>query len=237
MGVQVFDNPEAVAQAAADRFVQASTEAIAARGRFDVALSGGTTPKRVYQLLASKDYRNKVDWGRVHIFFGDERCVPMDHPDSNYRMVREALLSQVPIPNENIFPIQGDGDPKLNAQKYEQQLRKLFKDSDWPRFDLVFLGLGEDAHTASLFPGTSALHEDKAWVVANWVEKLNTWRITLTVPAINHAARILFLVTGSSKAKPLSAVINGSGNSPAQLINPSNGSLEWLIDKAAAELL
>lgn len=240
MATQVFNNPEEVATAAADRFVQAATEAITSRGRFDVALSGGTTPKRVYQLLASNAYRDRIDWTRVHIFFGDERCVPLDDRESNYRMAREALLSHVPIPSENVSPMQGEGDPNLNAQKYEQELRRSFNNVEWPTFDLVLLGLGEDAHTASLFPGTNALHEDKSWVVANWVEKLNTWRITLTAPAINHAARILFLVTGRGKAKPLSTVISGPVDTeefPAQLIKPTNGSLEWLIDQAAAELL
>ena len=221
MGIQVFDSAEDVATAAAEAFVQAATGAIASGGRFSVALSGGTTPKRVYQLLATESYRDRLDWTRVHIFFGDERCVPVDHPDSNYRMAREALISAVPIPGENVFPIQGDGDPGSNAQKYEQQLKQFFVNTHWPIFDLVLLGLGEDAHTASLFPGTKALHEDNAWVVANWVEKLQTWRITLTAPVINHAAQILFLVTGSSKAKPLSTGIGDAALSHGRHHGPS----------------
>ncbi len=240
MNVRVFDSPEDVALAAADRFVDRAQSAIAARGRFSVALSGGTTPRLVNQSLATEKFRYIVDWSRVYIFFGDERRVPPDHPESNFRMARETFLSTLPIPGKNIYPIPTDGDPAANARRYEKKLREFFGEVEWPRFDLVFLGLGEDAHTASLFPETEALHEIKAWVVANWVEKLGSWRITLTAPAINHAANILFLITGSSKAKALSAVLNGPRNAfelPAQMIQPVDGSLEWLVDKDSAELL
>ena len=176
----ILNNPEQVAHTAAERFAKAADEAIRVGGRFSACLSGGSTPRSVYELLASDQYRNHVDWSRTHIFFGDERCVPADHPDSNYRMVREAFLSKVPIPNDHIYPIQGEGEPAANARSYEERLRAFFDDSEWPSFDLTFLGLGEDGHTASLFPGTSALRENRAWVVANWVEKLQSFRITLT---------------------------------------------------------
>jgi len=236
----IFDDPEQVARAAAERFVQAAEDSISERGRFSTALSGGSTPRRVYELLAGSDYRVRIDWSRTHIFFGDERCVPADHPDSNYRMAYETLLSRVPLPLVNIHPIKGDGDPRANAQAYEQELRTFFSALDWPRFDLTFLGLGDDGHTASLFPGTAALQEQRTWVVANWVEKLKSFRITLTAPAINYSRRIIFLVTGSNKAAPLAAVLDGPRDPerlPAQLIQAVDGTLEWLVDKTAARLV
>ncbi len=237
MTIHILDDPEQVAHAAAERFVGAANAAIETRGHFSVALSGGSTPKHVYELLARDDYRNRITWSRTHIFFGDERCVPANDPESNYRMVFESLISHVSIPIENVHPLQGSGDPDVNARAYEQELRTFFQNVAWPRIDLVFLGLGDDGHTASLFPGTSALKENKAWVVANWVEKLNSFRLTLTVPAINHAIEIKFLVTGSGKAKALAAVLQGPSKPeelPAQLIQPVDGSLEWLVDKEAA---
>jgi 6-phosphogluconolactonase len=240
MPVVILDNPEDVARAAADRFVEAAHAVIETYKRFTVALSGGNTPRRVFELLASEGYQDRVDWSHTHVFFGDERCVPADHPESNYRMAREALLSRVSIPAENVHAIKGEGDPAANAINYDEELRRFFNSHEWPRFDLVFLGLGDDGHTASLFPRTVALKENKAWVAANWVEKLGTWRITLTAPVIKHAARIIFLVTGTAKAEALAAVLNGPKKPeelPAQLIQPVDGSLEWLVDKAAARLL
>ncbi|HKC63519.1 MAG TPA: 6-phosphogluconolactonase [Pyrinomonadaceae bacterium] len=234
--VLTFDNPQEVARAAAERFIEIARAAIDARGRFSVALSGGSTPKRAYELLAGGDYGDKLDWSKVHIFFGDERCVPPDDAESNYRMANEAMLSRLPIPAKNIHRIQGVGDPVANARLYEDELRTFFNDAAWPHFDLVLLGMGDDGHTASLFPGSAALNELEAWVAANWVEKFNAYRITLTLPAINHAANIAFLVTGESKAERLAEVLSGESSSeqlPSQLIKPLNGSLEWLIDKAA----
>lgn len=234
--VLTFDNPQEVAHAAADRFVEIARAAIDERGRFSVALSGGSTPKRAYELLAGEDYRDKLDWSKTHIFFGDERCVPPDDAESNYRMANEAMLSRLPIPARNIHRIQGVGDAAANARLYEDELRTFFNNAAWPRFDLVLLGMGDDGHTASLFPGSVALKEQQAWVAANWIEKFNAYRITLTLPAINHAAHIAFLVTGESKAERLAEVLSGENVSeplPSQLIKPVNGSLEWLIDKAA----
>ena len=234
--VLTFDNPQEVARAAADRFVEIARASIDGHGRFSVALSGGSTPKRAYELLSSNEYRDKLDWSKVHIFFGDERCVPPDDAESNYRMTNEAMLSHLPIPPGNVRRIQGVGDAVANARLYEDELRTFFNDASWPRFDLVLLGMGDDGHTASLFPGSAALNEQQAWVAANWVEKFNAYRITLTVPAINHAAHIAFLVTGENKAERLSEVLSGESSSeqlPSQLIKPLNGSLEWLIDKAA----
>lgn len=238
--VFIFDNSQEVARAAADRFVDLARAAIRESGRFSVALSGGSTPKVVYELLASGAYRDSLDWSQVHIFFGDERCVPPDDAESNYRMANEAMLSRLPIPPQNIHRMQGVGDAEANARLYEDELRAYFTNASWPRFDLIFLGMGDDGHTASLFPNSPALSETTAWVAANWVEKFNAFRITLTLPAINHAAHIVFLVTGSGKAQRLSEVLSGEIEStqlPSQLIRPVAGSLEWLVDKAAAASL
>jgi 6-phosphogluconolactonase len=238
--VIVLDSSEDVAKAGAERFVGYAQAAIDDHGMFAVALAGGNTPRQMYQLLASDNFRNRVNWNDVHLFFGDERCVPPDHPDSNYRLANEALISRVPIPAPNIHPIKGEGDPTENAKLYEEELRLFFRGCEWPRFDLVFLGLGTDGHTASLFPRTPALQETRSWVAANRVEKLGAFRITLTVPAINSAANIVFLVSGAEKAAPLAAVINGPSQPallPAQLIKPSDGSLTWLVDREAASRL
>lgn len=238
--VIVFDSPEEVATAGAKRFVSYGQKAIDDHDVFAVALAGGNTPKRMYQLLASDNFRNQINWTNVHLFFGDERCVPPDHPDSNYRLAHEALISRVQIPAPNVHPISGEGDPINNAKLYEDELRSFFAGHEWPRFDLELLGLGTDGHTASLFPRTPALRETRSWVAANRVERLGTFRITLTVPAINSAANILFLVTGVEKAASLAAVINGPPQPellPAQLIKPSDGSLAWLVDREAASRL
>ncbi|HEX8069438.1 MAG TPA: 6-phosphogluconolactonase [Pyrinomonadaceae bacterium] len=235
--VLVFDDSAEVARAGARRFVDLSREAIFARGRFAVALAGGSTPKVIYELLASDAYRNEVDWTHVHVFFGDERCVPPDHKDSNYRMATEALLAHVPLPAAHVHRMVGEGDAVANARLYEDELREFFAGEPWPRLDLVMLGMGDDGHTASLFPGTRALAEEQAWVTSNWVEKFNTFRITLTAPAINHAAHVLFIVTGAGKADRLPEVLTGARDTdrlPSQLIRPVNGTLEWFTDKAAA---
>ena len=226
-----------MARGAAERFVELGQAAIDARGCFSVGLAGGSTPKRAYELLASEAYREQLNWSKVHIFFGDERCVPPDHSESNYRMANEALISRVSIPPPNVHRINGLGDAVANASLYEDELRTFFNAASWPRFDLVLLGMGDDGHTASLFPGTKALVEPRAWVVANWVEKFGTFRITLTAPAINHAANIAFLVTGATKAERLLEVLRGALDPeklPSQLIQPLDGSLFWLVDKAAA---
>ncbi len=235
--VLIFDSPDEVAQAAAARFVELGQAAIAERGRFIVALAGGSTPKRVYELLASEGYRERLDWSKVHIFFGDERCVPPDDAESNYRMANEALLSRVNLPSKNIHRMNGVGDAISNARLYEDELRTFFNDAAWPRFDLIMLGMGDDGHTASLFPGTEVLFEQEAWVAGLWVEKLGAYRITLTAPAINHAAHIMFLVTGENKAARLAEILKGERDParlPAQLIKPLDGSLRWLVDRAAS---
>jgi 6-phosphogluconolactonase len=238
--LRVFDDPEEVARAAARRFVELAAEAAAARGTFSVALAGGTTPKRVYELLADEEFRERVAWPQVHFFFGDERCVPADHADSNFRMANEALLSRLGVPEENVHRIEGRGDAAANASRYADELRGFFGDSAWPRFDLVMLGMGDDGHTLSLFPGTAALEKREAWAAANWVEKLGAWRITLTAPAVNAARHVLFLVNGAGKAERLREVLRGERDPsrlPSQLIRPRDGTLEWFLDRAAAAKL
>lgn len=238
--ILVFGTPEQVAMAAAERFVEQAQKSINDHKIFSVALSGGNTPRLMYELLAQEAFKARVDWSMVHTFFGDERMVPPDHPDSNYRLTREALLSHVPIPQDNVHPIKGIGDAVTNARVYEKELRTFFAGSEWPRFDSVLLGLGKDGHTASLFPGTLALSERRAWVVANWIEDFRTYRITLTVPAINSAADVDFLVTSADKSQALAAVLEGPSHPehlPAQLIKPESGSVTWLVDRQAASKL
>jgi 6-phosphogluconolactonase len=238
--LSVFDTPEQVALAAAERFVEYDSAFHGELDRFSVALAGGNTPRRVYELLASERFKHRVEWTQVHLFFGDERCVPPDHPDSNYLMAYETLISRVPIPAKNVHRIIGEGNPEEGARLYENQLRAFFAGVSWPRFDLVLLGMGADGHTASLFPGSDALKEKSKWVTATKREKLKQDRITLTLPVFNHAAHIMFVVTGNEKAARLAEVVEKQSSAdrmPAQEIQPVNGSLEWLIDKAAAAKL
>ena len=238
--VRVFDTAEQVADAAARQFVELAKVATATNDRFAVALAGGNTPRGMYELLASEEFRDRVDWTKAHIFFGDERCVAQHHPDSNYRMAEESLFSHADIPASNIHPIRGIGNPTFNAAVYESELRRFVGNASKPKLDLVLLGLGDDGHTASLFPGTSALTVTDKWVVANWVEKLAEFRITLSAPAINAAANVVFLVSGANKAPAVSAVLKGPfqpASLPAQLIKPEAGTLTWLLDSAAASRL
>lgn len=228
---------------AARRFASLASEAVAARGRFTVALSGGSTPRSLYQLLATPEWRENLPWSAIHVFWGDERHVAPDHADSNYRMASEALLAHVPIPTENIHRMRGEvADAGLAATEYEEELRRVFelKNEEWPRFDLILLGLGNDGHTASLFPETEALAEHSRQVVSQWVEKLATVRLTLTYPVINHAASVIFLVSGGDKAETLRTILETDApitQFPAKGIQPIDGKLYWLIDQAAAARL
>ncbi|HSG81591.1 MAG TPA: 6-phosphogluconolactonase [Gemmatimonadota bacterium] len=238
--VRVFQDPDAVARAAANEFARLAAARAEAAGTFNVALSGGSTPRRLFTLLAGEPYAGQVPWTHVQFFWGDERTVPPGHPDSNYGMAREALLSRVPSPAANVHRIQGELDPDEAARAYESEIRHCFQlgAEQLPRFDLALLGMGADGHTASLFPGSPALREQRRLVVAPWVEKLETRRVTLTCPVFNNAAFILFLVTGADKAETLRAVLEGPGDRyPAQLIRPAQGELYWYIDSAAGRLL
>lgn len=238
--IKIVPDSAALNRVAAQEFKSLAESAIAARGRFSVALSGGNTPRSIYSLLA-QEYKTALPWSKIHFFFGDERSVPPDHPDSNYRMANEALLSHVPIPPENVHRILAELDPEPAAQEYENQLREFFHlaHDAWPRFDLVMLGLGEDGHTASLFPGSSALEEKSRLVVPTWVEEKKTFRITLTYPVLNHAAEVEFVVSGAGKAQILWDVLRPSPfvSFPAQQVKPENGRLLWLLDQDAARLL
>jgi 6-phosphogluconolactonase len=238
--VQQYADPAQLADAAARHIVTQAEVAAAARGRFSLVLSGGSTPRLLHQRFASADLRDQVDWSAVHVFWGDERAVPPDHADSNYRMARETLLDHVPLPDANIHRIRAELLPVEAAAAYEAELRAFFIGMDVPRFDLVLLGMGDDGHTASLFPGTAAIHEMQHWVAAYKVGKLGAWRITLTPPAINAAAQIVFLVAGANKADRLKQVLQGPKQPdqlPSQIVQPASGDLLWLVDEAAAAAL
>jgi len=239
--LRVFPDGAGLAHAAAEEFSRRASEAVRARGRCAAALSGGSTPRHLFALLAdpAQPFRDRIDWRAVHLFWGDERHVPPDHPESNFRMTRETLLDAVSIPAENVHRMRGEEpDAERAAALYEDELRAFF--SGEPRFDCVLLGLGADAHTASLFPGTAAVRERERWVVAPWIEKLATFRITLTPAVFDRAAAVIFLVQGEEKAGALRAVLEGERDPdrfPAQVIRPQDGELHWLVDCAAASRL
>jgi 6-phosphogluconolactonase len=240
--LHVCRDPQDLYEQATALFMRLSNEAAAARGRFTVALSGGSTPKGLYALLGKAEIARRIPWSQISLFWGDERCVPPTHPESNYHMVEETLLSHVPIPPRNIHRIPTERDPLQAASSYEAVLREAFAlaDNAWPRFDLILLGIGTDGHTASLFPATAGLHENTRLVIAHYVDKLQAWRVTLTPPVINKAAHVVFLACGADKAEPLREILQGTQQPerlPAQLVRPSEGVLLWLVDEAAASLL
>lgn len=219
---------------AAERIIAVAETAIGDKGIFSIALSGGHTPEGLYKLLASKLLLPRIDWKRVHVYFGDERCVPPDSDQSNFRMADQAMLSKLPIPGEQIHRMRGEIDPQEAAKEYGELLKANFGDGG---LDMVLLGMGEDGHTASLFPGSSAVSEMKHRCVATFVAKLNAWRITLSAPFINRAANVMILAAGKEKAAKLHEVLEGPSDPeklPIQLIQPTTGTLIWLLDAAAA---
>jgi len=230
--LMVVPDTDSLAAEAAQRFAAAAATGISERGRFVVALSGGSTPGPTYELLASEPFASRVDWPRVHVVWGDERSVPPDHPDSNYRMASETLLDHVPIPRENVHRIKGELEPEEAATRYWSELAGVLGEGG--RIDLVVLGLGTDGHTASLFPGTTALEERDLAVVAVYSERLATWRVTLTPSIINAAREVIFLVAGAGKAVVLARVRAGEAL-PAGLVQPQAGKLTWLVDRDAAK--
>lgn len=237
--IRIYNDLEALSQAAAKLFVDLSNQAIEEHGRFSVALSGGNTPRRLYELLAAPPLREQIHWETVHIFWSDERCVPADDPRSNFHMARKALLDHVSLPVANIHPMRGDIVPADAAVQYETELRTFFGDQP-PVFDLILLGLGDNAHTASLFPHTDVLNETKHWVAEVYVAELDMYRITLTAPLINQADQVAFLVSGTGKALALQNVLEGAYQPhelPAQLIHPNGSHPLWLADKAASHKL
>jgi 6-phosphogluconolactonase len=234
---QIFDSAEDLARGAAEQFVARGVEAIVQRGAFTVALSGGSTPKILYQVLASEQFRNRVPWAETHFFWSDERHVPPDHPDSNYRMANEAMLSRVPVSQENVHRIRSENPNATEAAAgYERTLIEV-TETALPPLDLILLGLGPDGHTASIFPGSEVLEETKRLVAAPWIEKLKSYRITMTLPLLNNAASVLFLVSGAEKAEIVWDVLRGPRQYPAQYVNPTNGQLFWMLDTDAASKL
>lgn len=234
--LSVYPDATALARAAAAHFVDVSQAAIQLNRRFNVALSGGVTPQATYRLLATPEFSQQIDWKHVHLFWSDERCVAPDHPDSNYGMARAAFIAAVLIREDNIHRILGEHDPLVAAETYEQDLRDHFR-SALPRFDLVLLGLGEDGHTASIFPGSAAAQETKRLALAVQHPQSNQWRVTATLPMINAAANVTFLVTGAGKAGSLWIVRSGISaldEFPASAVDPANGVLRWFCDSAAA---
>ena len=219
--IRVYENSRELARSAAEHFV-----ALAQKDSFTVALSGGSTPKVLYQVLA-EEFREQVLWSKVQFFWSDERHVPPDHPDSNYRMAHEALLSRVPVPENNVHRVRSENP---SAQEAADEYEKIIV----PRLDLILLGLGTDGHTASIFPGSEVLHETKRLIAAPWVEKLNAYRITMTLPLLNNGASVLFLVSGAEKAQIVKEILEGPKQHPAQAVQPINGELIWMLDRDAA---
>ncbi len=235
--VEVSADRATLMRVAAEHVVEVATRATERRGRCAVALSGGSTPAALYALLATEAFAPRIDWSRLEVFWGDERCVPPDHEQSNYRMARETLLAKVPVPEANVHRIRGEGDPKLAAVSYEELLRRTLGPTG---FDLVLLGMGDNGHTASIFPGLPAVTEPSRWVLAQYVEVVGMWRVTLTPAVINAADHATFLVAGAEKAERLREVLEGPEQIevlPSQAIRPTRGALRWLVDAAAAERL
>jgi 6-phosphogluconolactonase len=242
--IRILADGAAIAKRAAQELIQAAVVAVREKGAFSVSLAGGSTPKALYSLLVTDPaLRSQVPWDKIQLFFGDERHVGPGHPDSNFRMATETMISRVPLTKDQVVRIKGEyQDTEEAAREYEQALQSYFrlKAGEYPRFDLLLAGMGNEGHTLSLFPGTKALHADTRIVVRNWVGKLYTERITLTAPAASNAARIVFMVTGADKALALKGVLEGPYEPeqlPVQLLQPKNGRVLWLVDAAAGSML
>lgn len=237
--IRVLTTPQELFAAAAEEIVRLANQAVAEHGRFTIALSGGSTPKSLFTLLAT-NARGTLPWDRMYFFWSDERHVPPTDPDSNYRMANEAMLSKVPVLPGNVYRIPAENpDAAAAAEAYESTLKKFFRaqPGEYPAFDLILLGMGPDGHTASLFPGTPGLQEKSRLVIANWVEKLKSHRLTLTLPVINAARCVAFLVSGTDKAAVLRTVLEENAPAeqyPAKLVHTENGKLIWFLDRAAA---
>ena len=237
--LKVYRDLEDASRNAAQILAEAAQTAVKERGRFSLVLSGGSTPRRLYELLAEPPYREQVPWDKTHVFWGDERCVPANDERNNAHMARLTFLDNVPIPYEQIHPIVSTLPPIKAAEKYQDTLREFFS-GHLPIFDFILLGLGDNGHTASLFPETPVLDEKRFWVSEVYVSSLHMWRVTLTAPVLNRARKIVFLISGTSKAWVLNQVLNGPRSPkqlPAQLIQPQGGELLWLADQAAASLI
>ena len=241
MNIAIYPNIDILSHEAAQYIVRIATESITTHGRFTIALSGGTTPRKLYGLLGSEPYRSQIDWTPVHIFWSDERCVPPDSEESNYHLAHEVLLSKISIPAVQVHRMPADmPDRNAASQEYENEMRRVFETDGIPNFDLIKLGMGPEGHTASLFPHQAALHEQQRLVVPVSVPKPPPDRLTFTPPLLNAARNVLFLVAGSDKADALHAVLEGPYNPdeyPAQIVRPPNGKLTWMVDTAAAAKL
>lgn len=240
--VVVLPDLDAVSEEAARRFVTLANDAVERTHRFTVALAGGSTPERMYRLLASDTYRDAIPWASVYLFFGDERCVPPDDAESNYRMAREALLDHVPVMPEQVFRMEGERDPQSAAMTYDAKLGDVFglTPGRIPQFDLILLGMGPDGHTASLFPHTDGLQVVERLVTANFVPKFDAWRLTLTYPVLDAASNVLFMVGGAEKADAVYEVLEGANNPaefPSQGVQSPGGTVTFLLDSAAASKL
>jgi 6-phosphogluconolactonase len=240
--VECFSDRGEMVRMEAERIVARARDSIGQRARFLLCLAGGSTPKPLYELLATPPFATRIDWPRVHVFWGDERCVPPDHPESNYRMAREALLDHVQLPGTNVHRIRGEDEPSKAAAAYEELLATFFGSREilpQASFDLVLLGMGADGHTASLFPGSAAARETRRWVVAIPGPQPGHWRVSLTPVLLNTAEDVTFLVSGANKADRLKDVLEDRGPDllPAQLIRPTHGALLWVVDTAAAARL
>lgn len=234
MNVLVLPDIDGMSREAANIFIASAGKHISSQGRFTVAISGGSTPLNFFSLLASNMYAGKIEWSCVHFFWVDERCVPKDDRESNFKGAWDALLSEVSIPETNIHRIKGELSPDDGALEYEDELKGFFG-AGVPEFDLVLLGMGEDGHTASLFPASDSLKESKKLAIPVYVEKLKSWRVTLTIPVLNNAHSIVFLITGKNKTDVLKEILDKKSEKyPVGLIKPKNGSLTWLVDKDAA---
>ena len=239
MKINVFEDSNALVSAAVEDFITLANQSIGQNDRFSMALSGGSTPEPFYRALADSAHRKRLAWERTHLFWGDERPVPPNHFESNFRMAQETLISHLPIPEANVHRVPAEMDVRLAAFSDEETLRDFFE-GDWPRFDLVLLGMGEDGHTASLFPKSAGLNEDQRWFIANYVPAHETWRLTLTKNAINAARNVWVLVQGESKADKLAEVLTGPRDpwaNPIQWIEPDKGEMVWMLDEAAASKL
>jgi 6-phosphogluconolactonase len=242
-GIHVSANAQELSRFAAEQFVRLAIEAEREKGLFTVALAGGSTPRNLYALLANDEepYREQLRWENIHFFWGDERHVPPDHPDSNYRMASEAMLARVPVPVENVHRIKSEAaDAGEAADEYEQTLREFFRlaEGQFPRFDLILLGMGPDGHTASIFPNSDVINEKGRLVIAPWIEKFQSYRVTLTPPVLRNSAAVIFLVSGAEKAKVLRQVLEGEYQPerlPAQLLRSTTTNVLWLVDRQAAQ--
>jgi 6-phosphogluconolactonase len=243
MQLHIYKDNDALSRAAAEWITRYISDTLQNQDRFTWVLSGGNTPKSLYELLGAPPYLEKIQWNKIHIFWGDERAVPFDDPRNNAKMAYDALLNHVPVPSAQIHIMRTDIAPEKSAADYEQILHQYFGNADRPSstsFDLVLLGMGEDGHTLSLFPGTEVVHESQAWVKAFFLKAQDMYRITLTKTIVNSSCTIAFLTTGSNKSKAIKQVLEGPADPdlyPSQEIKPQTGQLHWFVDEAAAEKL